>query len=249
MFTPPEVIVTGALATKVSNIAPMRYTAETITGGLAPVHYVHGGITNAEGVLTVATPSQQEAQITEIIERSSSESFVILSQSMGALAALSSIEKFNSPNVTAISVAPPLLYPSDIIRHPRITTVSKMVNGGLILPSRSFALGDSGPTQRAVDPSTLPEPLQLAVPTELFDEIDEINENYWARTVQAVEANRLQIVMPTEDWNKAALTASHDLPEVHYLPGPHSLITDEETLRENVRAMARLAGVLENTLR
>lgn len=240
MSTTPEVIVAGALATKASNIAPSRYAAEMIAGG-QPVHYVHGGVPNENGDLYVATPSQQEHQITRIIEGNPTQSFVILSQSMGALAALSCVEKFNTPRVNAISIAPPLLYPSDVIRHPRITTMSKISNGRLILPSRSFALGDNGPTRQRVDPSELPDPLQLTVPTALFDEIDEANLGYWGRTVAAVEKGSLKIIMPTEDWNKAALESARDLPTVHYLDGPHSLINDAATLQKNIAAIARLA--------
>lgn len=241
MSQSPEVIVTGALATKVSNIAPMRYTAEAIAGKNA-VHYVHGGIVNGQGELSVATPSDQEAQITEIIERNPTKNYIILSQSMGALAALACVEKFYYDNVKAISVAPPLLYPSDVIRHPRITTMSKVQDGKLILPSRSFALGDSGPVY--MEPSKLPTPLELTVPTELFEEIDSANAEYWDRTTTAINEGGLRIVMPTEDWNTAALEASQDLPQVQYLKGPHSLITEDATLQHNIKEIARLAQSL-----
>lgn len=245
MPTNPEVIVVGALATKVSNIAPLRYTAEAISGGETPVHYIDGGIINREGRLSVATPSQQEVQISTIIEHSPRQDFLILSQSMGALAALGSVETFkHSKHVAALSIAPPLLFPSDTLRHPQITTISKIEDGNLILPSRSFALGDSGPTKYHASTADLPQPLQLIAPPELFEEIDTVNGAYLGRTLSALHQNRLHIIMPTEDWNKAALETAQDLPNVTYLEGRHSLISEAPLLKHNVRAMTRIARTL-----
>lgn len=248
MSTNPEVIVVGALATKVSNISSLRYTAEAISGGESPVHYIDGGIVNREGLLSVATPSQQEVQISTIIEHSPRKEFLILSQSMGALAALNSIEKtWDSKHVAAISIAPPLLFPSDTVRHPRITTISKIEDGNLILPSRSFALGDSGPTKYHASTADLPQPLQLITPPELFEEIDAMNGDYLGRTLRALHQNNLHIIMPTDDWNKAALQTAEDLPNVTHLEGPHSLITEKPLLKHNIKAMTRVARTLRST--
>lgn len=240
MSSHPEVIVVGALATKVSNIAPFRYTAEHIAEDATSIHYVHGGLENQDGTLQVATPSEQAAQINAVIEQYCEKDILIISQSMGALAALACVEQ-SSSRVKAISASPPLLYPSDVIRHPRILTRSRISNGQLFLPSYSFALGEAGPSAQP------PTPVELAVTPELFNEIDTINGEYWDRTIAAIEADKLRIVMPTEDWNQAALNSSRQLAHVEYLQGPHSLITEQTLLQKNIGAIARLASSFKPT--
>ena len=231
----PEVIVVGALATKVSNIAPLRYTAEAIGSTPKSIHYVQGGIANGEGGYNVASISDQEAQITEIISANPEKGFIILSQSMGALAALNCVEKFGDLNVNNISIAPPLLKPGEIVRSERIMTRSKQINGRLFLPSYSFALGDSGPGPKADNP------MELAMLDNVFTEIDAATPDYWDRVQASNTSGRLHVIMPTEDWNQTALEVAQDLPAVTYLPGPHSLITDEPILRSNIATMVEIA--------
>ncbi len=231
----PEVIVVGALATKVSNIAPLRYTAEAIASSPESIYYVQGGISNGEGGFNVASVSDQEAQIAEIISAHPENGFIILSQSMGALAALNCIEKFDDLNVNNIAIAPPLLKPGEIVRSERIMTRSKRVDGRLFLPSYSFALGDSGPGPKAANP------LELAMLDNVFTEIDEATPDYWDRVQASNASGRLHVIMPTEDWNDTALEAAQDLPAVTYLPGPHSLITEEPILKSNIATMAEIA--------
>lgn len=245
MSTNPEIIVVGALATKVSNISSLRYTAEAISGGESQIHYVDGGIINDEGDLSVATPSQQEAQISEIIESTPDKAFLILSQSMGALAALATIEQFQGKrSVAGISIAPPLRYPSETLQHPRIMTMSRVVNGKLILPSRSFALGDTGPTAFHPDPSTLPDPVPVIAPPELLEEVKSSDKYYLERTLAVLRENKLHIIMPDHDWNEAALEASQGLPNVTLLEGPHSLITESTLLQRNIKKITKLSKTL-----
>lgn len=246
MSTNPEIIVVGALATKVSNISSLRYTAEAISGGESQIHYVDGGIMNEEGLLSVATPSQQEAQISEIIETTPDKTFLILSQSMGALAALTTIEQFKgSRSVAGISIAPPLRYPSETLQHPRIMTMSRVINGKLILPSRSFALGDSGPTVFHPNPSTLPDPVPVIAPPELLEEVKSTDNDYLERTLAALRENKLHIIMPDHDWNEAALDTSKGLPNITSVEGPHSLITEDNLLRHNIQRIVQVAKTLE----
>ena len=183
----PEVIVVGALATKVSNIAPLRYTAEAIASASGSVHYVQGGIANGEGGFSVASVSEQEAQISEIILANPENKFIILSQSMGALAALNCIESFNDLNVHNIAIAPPLLKPGEIVRSERIMTRSKRVNGRLFLPSYSYARGDSGPGPKTENP------LELAMPSTVFEEIDAATPDYWDRVQANSDSGRLHV--------------------------------------------------------
>lgn len=230
-----EVIVVAGLASKGENLAPLRYTAEKIAGETGVISYVDGGVPNDIGGYDVATPTEQVFQIAERLEAEPGREFIIVSQSMGALATLTCVEAYESLNLKAISISPPLTHPDKVARHPRIIGRIKHEGNSLILPSYSFALADNGPTQ------ITPVPVGLRISSNVYDDIDAQSPHYLSRTIGAVRSGALHIVMPTQDWNTSALTAAGDLPSVHFIEGPHSLQTDQALLDANIETIARLA--------
>lgn len=232
-----EVIVVAGLASKGENLAPLRFTAEKIAGPDGLVSYIDGGIPNEIGTYDVATPSEQALLLADRLEGSPDSKFIIVSQSMGALATLTCLEAFASHDIQAISIAPPLTHPDKVVRHPRMLARIKAEEDSYTLPSYSYALGNDGPAS-----TDLPAPVGLRVREALFNDIDDQSPQYLARTIEAVRSGALHIVMPTQDWNTAALAAAGDLPEVHFVEGPHSLQTDQALLEKNIDSIARLVS-------
>ena len=230
-----EVIVVAGLASKGENLAPLRYTAEKIAGDTGVISYVDGGVPNDIDGYDVATPTEQVFQIAEHLESRPENEFILLSQSMGALATLTCLEAFASHDIKAISISPPLTHPDKVARHPRILGRIKREGDALILPSYSFALGNTGPTQ------TTPTPVGLRIGSTVYNDIDAQSPHYLSRTIEAIRSGALKIVMPTQDWNTSALAATGDLPNVHFIQGPHSLQTDQALLDANIDTIAKLA--------
>lgn len=223
-----EIILVSGLASKGSNLAPMKYIAEYLGG--ESVSYVDGGHNRESGDIEVSSPEYQTAEISQILQSSPEKNFTIVSHSMGALAALNCLERFDNSKV--ISIAPPLSNPLSTLRHPHLLSRLKIRQDRLILPSYSFALGDAGPS------TTLPEPSETIFPSSIFDEVAEVSENYLGRTIEAIRGNKLSIVMPSQDWNTAGLDAAKQLEQVTYVSAPHSLQTDQVLLERNARIIA-----------
>jgi hypothetical protein len=229
---PREVIAVAGLASKSANLASFNHIAREIAGD-GSVSHVDGGFV-LNGKITASGPSRQAAEIKKIIETHPENEFIIISQSLGALGLLAALEENRFANMRGIAISPPLPSPSEIIRHPHLTDRMSIENGQLTIPSFSYA-------PQSIASLDKPEgKVHVHIPIDLFDEIDGRSKEYEARTRDVLFQNKLHIIMPTEDWNRALRVASADMPNIVSLPGPHSLFTDKETLRKNAKAIAHL---------
>lgn len=224
----------SGLASKGSNLAPLKNVSERLYDGA--VRYVDGAHTLESGEVAVSAPSHQAHEITEIVESNPTTDFIIISHSMGALAALSCAENFK--NVAAVSISPPLLYPISTLYNSRLLGRLKIRDDGIVLPSYSFALGDEGPS------TSLPTPVEAKFSPIIFDEVAKLSDAYATRTNRAVRNNILRIVMPSQDWNASALQAAEQLDQVDYIQAPHSLQTSQDVLERNANIIASIAEQL-----
>ncbi|GEM_PF-3109916 len=226
-----EVILVSGLASKGSNLAPLKYVSERIQDGA--VRYVDGAHILESGELAVSSPSHQTREIAEIVESNPAIDFIIISHSMGALAALRCVESFK--NVTAISISPTLLHPISTMYQSRLLGRLHIKDDGIVLPSYSFALGDGGPS------TSLPAPVEAKFSSITFDEIAKLSDTYATRTNRAIRSNTLRIVMPSQDWNASALQAAGQIDQVVHIQAPHSLQTSQDMLERNANIIASIA--------
>lgn len=227
-----DIIIVAGMASKGANISPLRMLGDLYAD--ESVHYVDGAkLDNDE--LVVSSPSHQVAEIDHILEQSNNTDTVIYSQSMGALAAVTCLERLSDRNIRAVAIAPPLPNPTEVLKHPRIRERMHTINGVQRIPSFSFALGDRGPTD------TAPKPVDIMVNGAYFDEVAASSSNFMARVRRLTDKGSLQLVLPTQDWNIESHTAASGLNGVHVLEGTHSLYSTHEAMVAAVSELFKLS--------
>lgn len=212
-FPDHETVIVGGLASKASNVLPLTTIGNIVgAGDFKSIDGAH----EEEGRLVASTPSFQADRLTEMIEASQSKRFVLISHSVGFLAALRTVEQFRD-RVSVLALAPTLPRPLTAHHHPHIQAKIQLNGNEHFMPSYSFALGDRGPSQ------TLPTPTKVLIPSSYEEDVEAQSTSVMSRVQNAVSKDLLRVVAPIDDWNKGLAEATQSIPKTIHVAGGHSL--------------------------
>ena len=221
-----HVIAVAGAACKAKNLAPLRAIAEQLTDS-KHISYVDG-VMFVDGQPEVVSPSQQRASIQEVFAHQGYEKSVIISQSMGAFATVDTL--LESPLSRGIIIAPPLPSPVHLLQSS--TYHERTVQRGDVLMVPSYSLSDDQHN---------PEITPVALYGNVIEDVEALSDTFSEKVQDLVEQKRLGVVVPSRDWNRAAVDSA-SLYQATIVEGTHSLYTDDANLfARNTQIIADLA--------
>lgn len=234
-----EVCIVAGLAMKAPNLAPFARLGQMFAE-TAEVHYVNGAEL-VDGQLLASGPLDQAKKVIDVAANSDSEETLIVTHSLGAAAAVLCLEQQSTTDMRCIAIAPPLPSPYKVLHHERMKRRLEIGEDGIKIPSYSFALGNQGPSD------TPPEPIDVFIPTAYFEQTHVVSSHFSDMVKALTDSGKLQIVAPTQDWNRQNTELAGLFSGTVYIDAPHSLqgTTDEiENTCKAIHEMAVEAGSL-----
>lgn len=210
-----KVAILAGIGSKASRITPLVKLAETLEEKGYPTLLVDGATRRAGSrALHVSTPSEQMGETLDFL----GDTGIIVSQSMGALAALRCIEE---THVKALAISPPLHNPYNVLTHSRI-------QGRLVHTSDRIAIKSSSFSD---DPSRY---AAIAMNDDYYSIIQEESKTFASRYSAASQEGNLHTVVGLKDWNTDLITQATEttppLSHVHTVEqAPHSFFDQNPT--------------------
>jgi hypothetical protein len=213
--------------------------AECETLGV-PYRHVPGLHATSDDSLEVSSPSRQ-LEILRAMKTEPPKRRLLLGLCYGAFATTQMVEE-NSTTLKAVLVAPPLANPGEPIPHPYITKNKIRSEGGSgYIPVRYFS--PEAPTDFAkatIEPALIPS-----------DYFTEVKEHTWQLAERAERLARLDIlrlVVPQQDWNRAAVELTTEWPGKIFRPDAAHMLhspSDPNRTQQQMFASATLHLGLE----
>jgi len=219
-----EVLIVAGLASKGSNLAPLKMLGELLSDS-SQAYYIDGA-EYVNGQLETSTPSMQLEKITNKIRSNPNNEYLIITQSLGAIAAVNALDSEYNIKARVLSISPPLPMPNKVLGHQRIKDIMSHNANRVTIPSYSFALANNGPSDIP------PKPVDVIITKAYFDEIDQASNNFLEKMESAIQSGALQIVSPINDWNKEGISVAKKFNNTIYVDATHSLQTDQKSLKK-----------------
>ena len=219
-----SVFVVGGLATRARNMPPLTMLGDLFARTGAKVEYLENAVV-VDGRLTSLIPSMQIKRLVETMISRTDEEKLIISSSLGAFVSIGCIDELQHKNVRALAISPPLRSPAATMRHPRITARMRTVAGKNILPSFSYARQLQGAGE------VIPDPVDVYIPDEYYDEIEQSSDTFRDRTLALVDNDTVRLVTASEDWNTDCLELTARTPNTLRVDSTHSLFSTWEQMQ------------------
>lgn len=226
--TATNAVIIAGMASKAANLAPLALLASHF----APerVAFVDGGIERNKGTW-VASPSEQIIVAQKQLEDLPQGRTILISHSLGALAALHLLEE-NSPELSVVALSPPLLAPSSLLVHPRLLSrLQTTKDGRSYIPSYSYAHQDD------IFGEVPDNPVPVNIAENYAEDIYEHGADFAARSHNMCEKGLLRFIIADEDWNQSALIHGPQFKGTLFMPGIHSFQADKEIMEKTMQTI------------
>jgi hypothetical protein len=217
-----EVFIVAGLAAKAKNLRPFAVLGEMFAED-SRVHYINGAM-SVRGRLTVTPPSVQVDAILRRVDKTKAD-ILIITQSLAAVAAMHCIEDRPDRYIQAVSIAPPLPNPAEVLKHDTMKRRITRLPGSVTIPSFSFARDDIGPETPVTDT------VDVTITPKFFAEIEHESVGFIDRMKRLASDGSMRLIIPRDDWNTEAVRIAADMPNTLQVDGPHSLYAPQAELQ------------------